>query len=148
MPASLRVILRELDRDLIRTRNKEEFQRYFPNSNLLPWAQQGVFLLNACLTVRAEAPNSHSKFGWQKFTGRAIELLMEKENIVFATWGKDAQTLLTSFTKKSSHLYLEAGHPASGSHGKDTYSGCSHFSRINQYLTTHNLEPINWKLHE
>lgn len=150
-PASLRTVFREVDRDVIRTKNKEEFKKYFPNNDLTPWCNQGVLLLNACLTVRAEAPGSHDKFGWQKFTGKAIELLMSKKTpIVFASWGKSAENLILQNKefKSDNHMFLTTGHPASGSHGKDIFSGCNHFSQINNYLTKQGLTPINWKLHE
>ncbi|MCX8020424.1 MAG: uracil-DNA glycosylase [Chitinophagaceae bacterium] len=115
------------------------------HGNLTRWARQGVFLLNASLTVRAGEPMSHSGIGWAQFTDRVIQLISEKkEHVVFLLWGKFARekhTLIDS----SKHLMLTAAHPSplSASQG---FFGCRHFSKTNQYLIRHNLQPIDWKL--
>ncbi len=111
--------------------------------NLTKWAQQGVLLLNAVLTVRANEPASHAKFGWMDFTDAVIRKLSEeKEGIVFLLWGKFAQEkqVLVDETK---HHVLKAAHPSPFSADKGFF-GCKHFSRTNELLKAQQLEPINW----
>ncbi len=149
-PASLRLIIREVDRDTVKTKDYSEFKRYFPNNSLVPWAKQGVFLINTALTVRAGLPNSHAEFGWKEFISQVLKLLYEKNTPpkVFMSWGSEAQMLTNQLktSKPSSHIILEAGHPASGAHGKDKFSGCNHFSKTNYFFRKHNLPEINWAL--
>lgn len=147
-PASLRTIFREIDRDILQTQDKKEFKAKFPTNNLGCWAKQGILLLNSCLTVRAGLPGSHKSLGWNWFLGSIIERLIPTASI-FVTWGKEARDLLalTSFSRSydpNKQLYLDAGHPATGAKGKDTFSGCNHFSKINRWLLSRNLEPIKW----
>lgn len=117
-----------------------------PNhGNLTKWAEQGVFLLNASLTVRAGEPMSHSKIGWAEFTNTVIKKISEeKEHVVFMLWGKFAQEkrILIDETK---HFVLRAAHPSplSASAG---FFGCHHFSKANEYLASHGLDPIDWAL--
>ena len=117
-----------------------------PNhGNLTHWAEQGVFLLNASLTVRAGEPMSHSKIGWAEFTDTVIKKISElKKNVVFLLWGKFAQEkkVLIDETK---HLILKAAHPSplSASSG---FFGCHHFSKTNEYLMRNGIDPIDWKL--
>ncbi|MEP6675643.1 MAG: uracil-DNA glycosylase [Ferruginibacter sp.] len=113
--------------------------------NLTAWAEQGVLLLNAILTVRAGEPASHSKIGWMEFTDTVIKKISdEKEGVVFLLWGKFAQDkqLLIDETK---HYVLKAAHPSPFSADKGFF-GCKHFSKTNHFLVKGKLEPINWKL--
>jgi uracil-DNA glycosylase len=113
--------------------------------NLTRWAEQGVLLLNASLTVRANEPNSHAKCGWADFTDSVIQKISdEKQGIVFLLWGKFAQEkqVLIDETK---HVVLKAAHPSPFSVEKGFY-GCKHFSKTNEILTKQGIEPIDWKL--
>jgi uracil-DNA glycosylase len=113
--------------------------------NLTPWAKQGVLLLNAILTVRANEPASHSKIGWMHFTDTVIKKISdEKTNVVFVLWGKFAQDkqVLIDATK---HHILKAAHPSPLS-AYNGFFGCKHFSRINQLLMKNGLDPIDWNL--
>jgi uracil-DNA glycosylase len=113
--------------------------------NLTKWAAQGVLLLNAILTVRANEPASHSKIGWMDFTDTVIKKISdEKKGVVFLLWGKFAQEkqLLIDETK---HFVLKAAHPSPFSADKGFF-GCKHFSKTNKILTDQTMEPIDWKL--
>src|SRR5829696_7072937 len=115
-----------------------------PNhGNLTHWAEQGVFLLNASLTVRAGEPMSHSKIGWAEFTNTVIKKISEeKEHVVFLLWGKFAQEKRV-LIDESKHLILRSVHPSplSASGG---FFGCRHFSKTNQYLMSYGIDPIDW----
>ncbi len=136
-PPSLINIFKELKTDL---------DIPFPgHGNLEKWALQGVLLLNATLTVRANNAGSHQKKGWETFTDRAIELLSQKKNkLVFLLWGNYARQK-TAIIDSSKHLVLTAVHPSplSASRG---FFGCRHFSRTNDYLLQHEIEPVDWNL--
>lgn len=113
--------------------------------NLIPWAEQGVFLLNAMLTVRAKTPASHQKIGWQEFTDTVIQTLSnQRDNLVFLLWGKFAQSK-SELIDGNKHLILTAPHPSpySASYG---FFGCKHFSQTNAYLKKHGLSPIDWSV--
>lgn len=113
--------------------------------NLTKWAEQGVLLLNAILTVRANEPASHAKIGWMNFTDAVITKISdEKKGVIFLLWGKFAQEkqLLIDETK---HFVLKAAHPSPFSADKGFF-GCKHFSKTNDLLTNQGLTPINWKL--
>ncbi len=113
------------------------------NGNLEKWAEQGVLLLNASLTVRQNEPGSHSKIGWINFTDAVIKKIStEKEGIVFLLWGKFAQDkqILVDETK---HYILKAAHPSPFSAEKGFF-GCRHFSKANDYLVKHGEQPIDW----
>jgi uracil-DNA glycosylase len=115
------------------------------HGNLTKWAEQGVFLLNASLTVRAAEPMSHSKIGWGQFTDTVIKKISEeKEHVVFMLWGKFAQEkrLLIDETK---HMVLRAAHPSPLS-ANAGFFGCRHFSKANEYLASHGIDPIDWAL--
>ncbi|MBS1920683.1 MAG: uracil-DNA glycosylase [Bacteroidetes bacterium] len=115
------------------------------NGNLTYWAEQGVFLLNASLTVRAGEPMSHSKIGWAEFTDCVIRKISEqKENVVFILWGKFAQEKRT-LIDESKHLVLKSAHPSPLS-ANSGFFGCRHFSKANEYLMKNKLDPIDWKL--
>lgn len=117
-----------------------------PNhGNLTKWAESGVLLLNASLTVRAGEPMSHAKIGWAEFTNAVIQTVSElKDNVVFLLWGKFAQEkqVLIDETK---HLVLKAAHPSPYS-ANSGFFGCKHFSKTNDYLVKNGIDPINWAL--
>lgn len=109
------------------------------------WAQQGVLLLNASLTVRAGEPMSHAKIGWHHFTDAAITKVSElKEHVVFLLWGRFAQKKAELIDGKK-HLILKSAHPSPLS-AKNGFFGNHHFSRANEYLMKHGLDPIDWAL--
>lgn len=115
------------------------------SGNLTKWADQGVFLLNASLTVRANEPMSHSKIGWAEFTDAVIKKISdEKKGVVFLLWGKFAQEkqILIDETK---HHVLKAAHPSPFSADKGFF-GCKHFSKTNEYLVKEGLSPVDWKI--
>src|SRR5512137_2115189 len=113
------------------------------SGDLTRWAQQGVLLLNATLTVRAHQAGSHQKKGWEEFTDYVVRLLNdEKRNIVFFLWGAYAQKKGESIDR-TRHLVLESVHPSPLSASKGFF-GNKHFSRCNEYLVRHRIEPIDW----
>jgi uracil-DNA glycosylase len=117
------------------------------NGNLQPWAEQGVLLLNATLTVKANQPNSHSGIGWASFTDKVIQILNnQKSHLVFMLWGNFAKEKC-KLVDTSKHLVLQSAHPSPFSVEKGFY-GCRHFSKANQYLVDHGLDPIDWKIQE
>lgn len=118
----------------------------FPeHGDLSNWAKQGVLLLNATLTVRANEPNSHAQIGWQAFTNEVIKRLSDqRENLVFLLWGRFAQDKI-SLIDETKHLVLKAAHPSPFSVEKGFF-GCKHFSRTNQYLMKHGHIPIDWSV--
>lgn len=136
-PPSLVNIFKEL---------KEDIGQEIPtHGDLTHWAQQGVFLLNASLTVRAAEPMSHSKIGWAQFTDTVIQLLAaNRENLVFLLWGKFAQEKVRLIDESKHHI-LRAAHPSPLS-AHNGFFGCKHFSKTNEYLMSKGKEPINWKL--
>ncbi|MFT3824038.1 MAG: uracil-DNA glycosylase [Chitinophagaceae bacterium] len=115
------------------------------SGNLIKWAQQGVLMLNASLTVRANEPMSHSKIGWATFTDAVIKTVSaKKEHVVFLLWGKFAQEKAV-LVDAGKHLVLKAAHPSpySASNG---FFGCRHFSKTNEYLVKNGIEPIDWSI--
>ncbi len=113
------------------------------SGSLVRWAQQGVLLLNATLTVRAHQAGSHQNRGWEEFTDAAIHALAEeKENLVFILWGSYAQKK-GSFIDRSKHLVLQSVHPSPLS-AYAGFFGNKHFSKANDYLKAHGKEPIQW----
>jgi len=136
-PPSLRNIFKELKNDL-------DFE--IPQSgNLEKWARQGVLLLNATLTVRANQAGSHQNRGWEQFTDKVIFSLSEiKEQLVFILWGKYAQNkeLLIDASK---HYVIKSAHPSPFSADRGFF-GSKPFSKTNDYLSQHQIEPIDWKL--
>lgn len=113
------------------------------SGNLTRWAQQGVLLLNATLTVRAHQAGSHQNHGWETFTDAAIRLLAEgKEHLVFILWGAYAQRK-GAFIDRNRHLVLTSAHPSPLS-AYNGFFGNKHFSRTNDYLTAHGETPIVW----
>jgi uracil-DNA glycosylase len=115
------------------------------HDTLTSWAEQGVFLLNASLTVRAGEPMSHAKIGWAPFTDAVIKTISDKkENVVFLLWGKFAQEK-SVLINQAKHLILRAAHPSPLS-AHAGFMGCKHFSKANDYLVKHGIDPINWRL--
>ena len=113
--------------------------------NLTPWAKQGVLLLNAILTVRANEAASHSKIGWMNFTDAAIKKISEeKSGIVFLLWGRFAQEK-QQFIDATKHFILKAAHPSPLS-AHNGFLGCKHFSKTNEILIKQGKTPIDWKL--
>ena len=136
-PPSLENIFKELHTDIGMPIPK--------SGNLTKWAQQGVFLLNAILTVRAKEPASHQKTGWQEFTNKVIQVISDKkEGVVFMLWGKFAheKQVLIDETK---HFVLKAAHPSPYSADKGFF-GCKHFSKANDLLTKQCKDAIDWSL--
>lgn len=125
---------------------KEDVGCYIPdNGYLKKWADQGVLLLNTVLTVRAHNANSHRNIGWEEFTDAAIRTLNEQDRpIVYLLWGKPAQTK-KKMLKNPKHLILEAPHPSPLSAHRGFF-GCRHFSKTNEFLKDHGLEPIDWQI--
>jgi uracil-DNA glycosylase len=113
------------------------------NGDLSHWASQGVLLLNASLTVRANEPMSHARIGWMQFTDAVIKRLsVEKKGLVFLLWGKFAQEKKNLIDAKR-HRILEAAHPSPLS-ARNGFFGCRHFSLTNEILIKEGLSPIEW----
>jgi uracil-DNA glycosylase len=111
--------------------------------DLSRWAEQGVLLLNATLTVRAHLAGSHQERGWELFTDAAIKALSEeREHLVFMLWGNYAKAK-GAHIDRDKHLVLEAPHPSPFS-AANGFFGCKHFSKANEYLISHNETPIDW----
>ena len=113
------------------------------NGSLERWADQGVFLLNAVLTVNAHESDSHAGWGWEIFTDEVIRLISEKnQNVVFLLWGSKAQRKI-DIIDTSKHHILKAPHPSPLSAHRGFF-GCKHFSKTNEILISHQLDPIQW----
>jgi len=137
LPPSLQNIFKELNSDLGVPISK--------SGNLTKWAQQGVMLLNALLTVRANQPASHHGIGWETFTDAVIRKISEnKTGVVFLLWGKFAQDK-QSLIDLTRNYVLKAAHPSPFS-ANNGFFGCKHFSRTNELLIQGEKEPIDWKL--
>ena len=119
---------------------------YIPdNGYLTKWAEQGVLLLNTVLTVRAHQANSHRGIGWEEFTDAAIRRLNEEDRpIVFILWGRPAQMKKSMLTNPN-HLILEAPHPSPLSAYRGFF-GSKPFSKTNEFLVAHGVEPIDWQI--
>jgi len=114
------------------------------HGNLQSWAAQGVLLLNATLTVRANKPLSHTGKGWEIFTDNVIRKISEKkEHVVFLLWGKYAQAKET-LIDLNRHYVLKAAHPSP--YSASGFFGCRHFSRTNELLKHHGFQEIDWRL--
>lgn len=136
-PPSLINIYKELKNDL-------DFN--IPSyGNLTNWAKQGVLMLNATLTVRANQAGSHQNKGWETFTDTVIKKVSElKNNIVFILWGKYAQAK-EILIDNNKHFILKAAHPSPFS-AHSGFFGCKHFSKTNEFLAKKNIKEIDWKL--
>lgn len=136
-PPSLVNIFKELSTDI---------GMQIPNhGDLTHWAEQGVLLLNASLTVRAADPMSHARIGWHQFTDAVIKAIgQHKQHLVFLLWGKFAQEK-TALINTRSHEVLKAAHPSPLS-ANNGFFGCRHFSKTNHYLIQNGRDPIDWVL--
>ncbi len=115
------------------------------HGNLESWADQGVLLVNATLTVRAGEAGSHQRRGWETFTNAVIEKISrEKTNVVFLLWGRYAQAK-ESLVDGEKHLVLKAAHPSPFS-AYNGFFGCKHFSKANSFLEQKGIEPLSWTL--
>jgi uracil-DNA glycosylase len=136
LPPSLKNIYKEISNDLGITT--------YQSGNLMRWVKQGVFLLNASLSVRANQANSHQGMGWERFTDEVIHKISKhRENIVFLLWGNYAiqkQQLID--TEK--HLVLTSPHPSPLAAHRGFF-GCNHFSKTNNYLMSKGISVIDWK---
>ncbi len=136
-PPSLVNIFKELEEDLGIPRPPKD------NGYLVPWAEQGVLLLNTVLTVRAHEANSHQNRGWEIFTDRVIELLNEREQpMVFILWGGKAKAKEALITN-TRHLVVTGAHPSPLS-AYNGFFGGRYFSRTNEFLSEHDEGEINW----
>ncbi|MDO8566785.1 MAG: uracil-DNA glycosylase [bacterium] len=144
IPPSLQNIFKELANDLRdRARSEEVLRPAGRSGDLTRWAEQGVLLLNATLTVRAHSAGSHQGKGWEQFTDAVIKILSdEREHLVFMLWGNYAKQK-GAHIDRSKHLVLEAPHPSPFS-AASGFFGCKHFSKANEYLISHNENPIDW----
>ncbi|MDC1105402.1 uracil-DNA glycosylase [Prolixibacteraceae bacterium] len=135
LPPSLRNIFKEREADV--------GIPYTNNGNLTAWAQQGVFLLNATLTVEMSKAGSHQKRGWEQFTDAVIKTISDqKSNVVFILWGAYAQKK-SSLIDTSKHFILKAVHPSPLSAHRGFF-GTKPFSTTNSYLQSHGIDPITW----
>lgn len=134
LPPSLVNIYKEIETDLGVQLHKD--------GSLRGWAEQGVFLLNAVLTVRAGQPTSHSRIGWAAFTDAVIHTLSEqRDGLVFLLWGNFARSK-RALIDTTRHTVLEAPHPSPLARG--AFFGCRHFSKTNQILAAQGQAPIDW----
>ena len=138
IPPSLRNIFHELNTDLGVVKPI--------HGDLTRWAEQGVLLLNAVLTVEAGQPTSHQKRGWEEFTDHVIDVLNEqRDHVVFILWGAYAQRKGQRIDQNK-HLVLKAAHPSPLAANRGGFFGCKVFSKSNNYLKQNGIEPINWQL--
>lgn len=134
-PPSLKNIFKEIHNDIGSPIPK--------SGDLTRWAEQGVLLLNATLTVRAHQAGSHQKRGWEEFTDAVIQKLAEeRQGLVFILWGAYAQKK-GAFIDSSKHLILKSAHPSPLS-AYNGFFGCKHFSQTNKWLESHKQNPIIW----
>ena len=136
IPPSLVNIYKELEDDLGCKAPTQGF--------LMSWAKQGVLLLNSILSVEEGKPGSHANKGWEQFTDRLIEVLNNRNDLIFILWGNYAATKGNKIDRKK-HLVLRAVHPSPLSSHKGFF-GCKHFSKTNNYLIKKGKTPINWTL--
>lgn len=137
IPPSLINIFKELSDDL---------GCYIPNNGyLVPWAEQGVLLLNTSLTVVANSPNSHRNKGWEILTDTIIQILNRKDApVAYLLWGNNAKEKAKYLTNPR-HLVLTAAHPSPLSANRGFF-GCRHFSKVNKYLRANGLAEIEWQI--
>ena len=135
-PPSLINIFKEIESDL--------GIPYPKSGNLLRWADQGVLLLNASLTVRAHQAGSHQKRGWEQFTDAVIKIISDqKQHVVFLLWGGFARQK-SKLINKDKHFVLSTGHPSPLSANRGYWFGNKHFSKTNSLLEQASLHPIKW----
>jgi len=136
LPPSLQNIFKEIESDL-------GAPLVHRDGDLSRWAEQGVLLLNATLTVRAHTPGSHQDHGWEQFTDAVIRTLSdEREHLVFMLWGNYARAK-GAHIDRAKHLVLEAPHPSPFS-ANSGFFGCKHFSKANDYLLAHGRTSVDW----
>lgn len=134
-PPSLQNIFKEIEDDA-HIKNTSPY--------LVPWAKQGVLLLNTVLTVRESQPNSHKGMGWEELTDSIIKKLNDRESpMVFLLWGANARSKKQLITNPN-HLILETVHPSPLS-AYNGFFGCRHFSKCNEFLTKNGVKPIDWR---
>jgi uracil-DNA glycosylase len=138
-PPSLANIFKELETDV--------GVKYPVSGNLTPWANQGVLLLNSVLTVNKGDANSHSKQGWEIFTSKILEIILQlSQPKVFILWGTQAQkTFFSVYNKQSNVCYIKSAHPSPLSAYRDFFNS-KPFSKTNSYLKNHNVEPVDWSI--
>lgn len=137
LPPSLQNIYKELQEDVYIDKP--------PSGELTAWAKRGVLLLNTVLTVREGQANSHKSIGWTRFTDAIIRRLNERDKpMVFLLWGGNARSKKALITNPN-HCVLETVHPSPLS-AYQGFFGCHHFSKANQFLYDHGIDPINWDL--
>ena len=135
LPPSLKNIYKEISDDI-------GIDMSHKDGSLRGWAEQGVFLLNAILTVRTGAAASHSRLGWQTFTDAVIQTISDRrDGIVFLLWGNFARSK-KALIDTSRHYVLEAAHPSPLAGG--AFFGCRHFSKTNEILINNGYQPIDW----
>ena len=136
VPPSLKNIYKEMKDDI-------DFE-VPPHGDLTNWAKQGVFLLNAMLTVRHKSAGSHKNMGWQQFTDAVIQTLSEKrDGLIFLLWGRFAQSKIPLINQLKHHV-LTAAHPSPLA--RNAFAGCKHFSKTNHLLRKMSKSPIEWDL--
>lgn len=136
VPPSLKNIHKELE---------TEFGFSNTSGTLTKWAEQGVLMLNAVLTVRESEANSHKNKGWEMFTDKVVKALGEREEpTVFLLWGANARSK-KKFVKNKNHLVLECAHPSPLSAYRGFF-GCGHFKQTNEFLAKNGQEKIDWQL--
>lgn len=136
LPPSLQNIFKEIESDLGKA-------LVHKSGNLSRWAEQGVLLLNATLTVRAHVAGSHQGHGWELFTNAAVRMLSEeRKHLVFMLWGNYAKEK-GMHIDRARHLVLQAAHPSPFS-AANGFFGCKHFSKANNYLIAQGETPIDW----
>ena len=137
IPPSLENIYKEL---------KDDLGCYIPdNGYLVKWAEQGVLMLNAVLTVRAHRAHSHAGKGWEHFTDAAIKAVNDQDRpVVFLLWGRDARNK-KAMLNNPNHLILEAPHPSPLSAYRGFF-GCGHFKAANEFLAAHGETPVDWQI--
>ena len=136
-PPSLQNIFKELETDLnIKISN---------NNSLIPWANEGVLLLNAVLTVERKKPASHQNIGWERFTDEVIKIINKKTTpVVFILWGNYAKNKKKLITNPI-HYIIESPHPSPFS-AYNGFFGSRPFSKTNEFLISHGIKPINWQI--
>ncbi|MDB5127963.1 uracil-DNA glycosylase [Mucilaginibacter sp.] len=140
VPPSLRNIYKELSTDIPGFTIPQ-------TGDLTKWAQQGVLLLNATLTVRSATAGSHQKKGWEKFTDAAIKKLSdEKKGLVFILWGAYAQSKSVLINEHNNHLIIKSTHPSPLAVSHGGFFGSKPFSKTNEFLIKQGKEPIDWQI--
>lgn len=149
-PYSLQNIFQEIKNDVLL--GDTSATDMFPTNNLLSWCQQGVLLLNSCLTTEEGKPSAHKNKGWEIFTENTVKFINERHGcrLVWMLWGAQARKY-KPFINADHHLILEADHPAAVKHNDKAWFGNKHFSKANNFIKKHYFnqrKPIEWQLCE